>query len=140
MMIADSLRWQFDCAGVAWQALEDLFSAAALGGRKGGKIKRAFENSSVVCFGYDGTRLIAAARALTDHEYHATIYDVVVHPDLQRRGVGRRVLREILARLPVWRILLVADGEVRGFYEDAGFHSHGDMMALVDGTKLYDST
>ena len=107
MLIADMLRLQFDCMGTDWGGLEELFAAAALGGRKGDKIRRAFENSSVVCFGYHGTRLVAAARALTDHEYHATIYDVVVHPDLQRHGIGRRILREVLVRLPVWRILLM---------------------------------
>jgi len=29
---------------------------------------------------------VAAGRALTDGEYHATIYDVVVDPEYQRRG------------------------------------------------------
>ena len=93
MTAADTLQLKLDCAGVDWRALEELFAVAALAGRKGHKIRRAFENSPVVCFGYDGTRLVAAARALTDHEYHATIYDVVVHPNYQMRGVGRQVLR-----------------------------------------------
>ena len=138
MSLADSLRYQHDCLGVEWSELRQLFSVADLGGREGAKIQRAFERSSEVCFAFDGARLIAAARALSDYEYHATVYDVVVHPDLQRRGVGREILRRLLSRMPVWRTLLIADRDVGGFYESLGFRAYGDAMARIDPGRLRD--
>jgi GNAT superfamily N-acetyltransferase len=67
-------------------------------------------------------------------------YDVVVDPEHQRRGVGSRVMSELLARLPVWRVLLVADREVQPFYRRLGFDSYDDVMARLDRTILFDPT
>ena len=132
------IRFQHDNQGVDWQDLVCLFKLANLGGREGDKIKRAFENSTVVCFATDGSRLVGAARALSDREYHATVYDVAVHPDYQRRGFGTKLMSELLATLPVWRVLLVADGDARQFYQRLGFEPFGDVLARFDRTKLFD--
>jgi hypothetical protein len=43
-----------------------------------------------------------------------------------------------MATLPVWRVLLVADGEVTRFYQRLGFETFGDVMARFDATKLFD--
>ena len=132
------IRFQHDSQGVDWQDLVRLFKLANLGGREGDKIKRAFENSTVVCFAMDGSRLVGAARALSDLEYHATVYDVAIHPDYQRRGVGTKLMSELLTTLPVWRVLLVADGDARRFYQRLGFEPFGDVLARFDRTKLFD--
>ena len=132
------MRFQSDSRGVDWQELIQLFKLADLGGREGDKVRRSFANSTVVCFAFDGPRLVGAARALSDLEYHATIYDVAVHPDYQRRGIGTRLMNELLQQLPVWRVLLVAEDEVRAFYQRLGFEPFGDAMARLDRTRLYD--
>lgn len=132
------MRFQWDTQEVNWLELEWLFKLANLGGRDGDKIRRAFENSTVVCFAFDRSHLIAAARALSDLEYHATIYDVVVHPNYQTRGIGTRLMQELLQQLPVWRVLLVADGEAAPFYERLGFTPFDHVMARLDRTKLHD--
>ena len=136
---AHAVILQRDCDGIDWSAVVDLFKLTNLGGREGDKIRRAFEKSDVVCFARHGTRLVGAARALSDFEYHATIYDVVVHPEYQSRSVGSRIMNELLSSLPVWRILLVAGANVRPFYERLGFESFGDVLARIDRTKLYDA-
>ncbi len=132
------VRYQFSTEDVNWQEVEALFKAADLGGRVGDKLRRAFEHSSVVCFAYDGARLIGASRALTDWEYHALIYDVAVHPDYQRRGIGHRMMSELLGRMPVWRTMLVAADDVKDFYRQLGFEEYKDVMARLDWNKLYD--
>ena len=131
-----SIQFRFDTVGVDWPALERLFKDAGLDGREGDKIRRAFENSTTVCFVWDDNRLIGCARALGDFEYHATIYDVAIHPEYQRRGIGSQLMREMLSRLPVWRVLLVADGDAARFYGRLGFKPYGDVLALLDRTKL----
>ena len=138
MRYPETVRLQCNSVGIDWEELLQLFKIANLGGREGDKVRRAFENSTVVCFAMDGARLVGAARALSDHEYHATIYDVVVHPEYQRRGLGSRLMSEMLALLPVWRVLLVADGDAKRFYQRLGFAPFGDVLALLDRAKLYD--
>jgi ribosomal protein S18 acetylase RimI-like enzyme len=134
----NAVTLQRNYEGVDWSALVDLFKLTNLGGREGDKIRRAFEKSDIVCFAKDAGRLVGAGRALSDFEYHATIYDVVVHPDYQRRAVGSRMMKELLSSLPVWRILLVADANVRPFYERLGFEPFEGVLARFDRMRLYD--
>lgn len=133
-----TVRFQLDIAGVDSQELISLFRLAKLGGREGEKVQRAFQNSTAVCFAFDGPRLVGAARALSDREYHATIYDVAVHPAYQRRGIGTRLVNELISMLPVWRVLLVADGEVTEFYRRLGFEPFGNVMGRLDNAKLFE--
>jgi ribosomal protein S18 acetylase RimI-like enzyme len=135
-----TVRFQCDTSSVDWQELVSLFALAKLGGREGDKVRRAFENSTVVCFAFEEARLVGAARALSDREYHAAIYDVAVHPECQRRGIGTRLMSELMVMLPVWRVLLVADGDAKEFYRRLGFEPFGDVMARFDHAKLFDAS
>jgi hypothetical protein len=47
-------------------------------------------------------------------------------------------MNELLVTLPVWRVLLVADGEARRGYQRLGFEPFGDVMARFDRTMLFD--
>ena len=132
------LTLQFDCSGIAWAELEALFKAAGLGGRAGDKLRRAFENSQLVCFAWDGARLIGASRALTDWEYHAAIYDAAVLPEYQGYGLGRRIMQALIDRLPVWRYMLVTEDKNVGFYQKLGFEEIRIVMARFAWDRLYD--
>jgi len=135
-----SVTIQEDHSGVNWQELENLFTLTELGGRKGDKLRRAFLNSQAVCYAFDGNRLVGCARAITDGEYHAVIYDVAVHPEYQRQGLGKRVMRSLINRLPIWRVMLVADSDVQPFYEHFGFAPYPDVMAQLNWDRLFDAT
>lgn len=135
-----NVTFRFETDSVRWNEIEELFRATELGGRARDKIRRAFENSSLVCFVFDGTRLIGTSRALTDWEYHATVYDVAVHPDYQRQGIGGRMMQALLEKLPVWRVLLVSDdADAQRFYQRLGFDVYQDVMARLDWGRLYDN-
>ena len=134
----DEICYRQDCAGVTAADLEDLFRAAKLGGRTGDKVRRAFANSSHVCIAFAGERLVGASRAITDGEYHAFIYDVAVRPEFQRGGIGRRMLEMLLSCLTVWRVMLVAEGDVKEFYRHHGFELYPDVMARCDRSRLFD--
>ena len=74
----------------------------------------------------------------TDGEYHALIYDVAVRPEFQRGGVGRRMLERLLGCLNVWRVMLVADRDMQGFYRQHGFEPYPDVMVRYDRSRLFD--
>jgi len=132
------IDYMVDCAGVTATALEDLFRAAGLGGRAGDKILRAFKNSSIVRVAMANDRLIGTCRAITDGEYHAFVYDVAVHPEYQGHGVGKELMSRLLSELKVWRVMLVADQQVQGFYMQFGFGLYDDVMAKCDRQWLFD--
>lgn len=88
---------------------------------------------------FAGERLIGCARAITDGEYHAVIYDVAVRPEYHGRGIGRRLMEGLLGRVPVWRVLLVADAGVQPFYRSFGFEPYCEVMARLDRTRLFDT-
>jgi GNAT superfamily N-acetyltransferase len=134
----DSVDYRHTGEGVTVEALQELFHAAKLGGRVGGKILRAFQNSPVVCFAFAGDRLVGACRAISDDEYHAFVYDVAVHPDYQGNGVGKELMRRLLSQINVWRVMLVADAEVQCFYSHFGFAPYADVMAVCNPQRLFD--
>jgi ribosomal protein S18 acetylase RimI-like enzyme len=72
---------------------------------------------------WDGGRLIGFARVLTDGIYRATLWDVVVHPDYQRRGVGEELMNRILAHPVLSKVekFWLNTRDKFGFYEKFGF-------------------
>lgn len=70
-----------------------------------------------------GRRLIGFARVLTDGIYRATLWDVVVHPDYQGRGVGEELMHRILAHPVLSKIekFWLNTRNKFSFYEKFGF-------------------
>ena len=44
--------------------------------------------------------------------------------------------QELISMLSVWRVLLVADGDVTEFYRRLGFEPFGNVMGRFDDTRL----
>jgi ribosomal protein S18 acetylase RimI-like enzyme len=65
--------------------------------------------------------IASSARAISDGEYYAGIYDVVVLPEYQSQGVGKQLMTALLEKLPVGNIILLAVQGKEGFYEKLGF-------------------
>lgn len=84
---------------------------------------------------------IGMARVVGDGGYVFFICDVIVHPDFQSRGIGRRIIENVLG----WLENQVEDGETimvnlmsamnkEAFYKKLGFHqrpfgNHGSGMS-----------
>lgn len=85
----------------------------------------AVANSSIVVTARDEDgALIGLARGLSDDASVFYLQDVLVHPDHQRRGIGRRLLTVCLERYGHVRqkVLLTDDDEAqRRFYESLGY-------------------
>lgn len=55
-------------------------------------LSKAVAGSQFVVTAYDGVKLVGFGRVLTDGVLHAMLYDMIVHPDYQGRGIGTRIL------------------------------------------------
>ena len=82
---------------------------------------RAFQASSLVLTLWEGDRLVALARVLTDGEQTSYLCDLAVEPDEQGAGVGKRMVDEILARCEGTELILRDSDLSTGFYERLGF-------------------
>ena len=110
--------------------LEELCDAVGWSRRPLRKVKKAIEHSFLVATMWQvrGTkkRLIGFARATSDHAFNATIWDVVVHPDFQGKGLGKALMKYILKKLrseEISNVTLFADPQVVDFYRTLGFMS-----------------
>ncbi|BAC09234.1 MULTISPECIES: GNAT family N-acetyltransferase [Thermosynechococcus] len=108
--------------------LEELCDAVGWSRRPIRKVKKAIQHSFLVISMWEQRgayrRLIGFSRATSDHAFNATIWDVVVHPEFQGRGLGKELMRQIIKELrseDISNITLFADPHVVDFYRQLGF-------------------
>lgn len=108
--------------------LEQLCNAVGWVKRPFRKVKTAIENSfliiSLLHHDVHEDRLIGFARATSDQAFNATIWDVVIHPEFQGKGLGKLLMSQIIKRLrsyDITNITLFADPQVLLFYKSLGF-------------------
>lgn len=116
--------------GVDWDLLADIYARAPLAMRTAAEVKRAFANSYICCFAWVDGQLVGAARATSDGVFYATVLDVAVDPGFQGAGIGRKMMRELLRRLPVQKVYLTTVPGKEGFYEKLGFLHQTNAMGL----------
>lgn len=108
--------------------LEDLCDAVGWSRRPIHKVKKALQHSFVVVAMWrqrgSYRRLIGFARATSDHTFNATVWDVVVHPEYQNKGLGKALMQRVIKDLraqDISNITLFADRGVVDFYKRLGF-------------------
>ncbi|MEM9451226.1 MAG: GNAT family N-acetyltransferase [Cyanobacteria bacterium P01_E01_bin.6] len=110
--------------------LEELCDAVGWSRRPLRKVKKAIQHSFLVVSMWEQKgsrrRLVGFSRATSDHAFNATIWDVVVHPDYQGKGLGKALMRHVIKKLrneDISNITLFADPHVVEFYQNLGFMS-----------------
>ena len=121
---------------ISWQELADVIEAAPLGKRDPSKLETAFRNSEMRCFACHNGRLIGAGRGISDGALRAAIYDVVVLPEYQGRGIGSMIMKYLIERANAEIIILFANPGKEPFYGRIGFRKMKTAMALVDNPEL----
>jgi N-acetylglutamate synthase-like GNAT family acetyltransferase len=122
--------------GVDLDQLQELFNLAAFWAidRQRQDLRVAICNSNPVISAWDGDRMIGFARGNSDGVYRATIWDVVVHPDYQGAGLGRKLVETILADpmvAHVEKVYLMTTNQQR-FYEKIGFQSNSSTTMVLN--------
>jgi GNAT superfamily N-acetyltransferase len=104
-------------------------------GRSKDGIARMLANTDYYFTGWDGPRLVAFARVLTDGIYRATLWDVVVDAAYQGRGVGEGLMGVILAHPVLSRVekFWLNTRDKQTFYERFGFVSSSQGMVRERG-------
>lgn len=120
--------------------LQNLFNLAAFWakGRSIRDLRKAIDNSKPVISVWNGEQLIGFARATSDGVYRATIWDVVIHPEYQGKGLGIKLVETVLAHpvMQVERVYLMTTNQ-QNFYKKIGFQANSTTtMVLYNQSDL----
>jgi GNAT superfamily N-acetyltransferase len=125
-----SYRLQYDCSDISWEEVAGTLRSVGMASYDPALHKKAFENSALVVFVFDGRQMIGFGRALSDHAYQAVLYDIAVITEYQGKGVGKLIFEGISSRLKRCNIMLYASPGREGFYERFGMRKMITAMAL----------
>ena len=131
-----NIRLSGDVDRISWKELAQVIELAPLGKRDIGKLETAFRNSEVRCFAYHDGKLVGAGRAISDGALRAAIYDMVVLPEYQGRGIGTMIMNYLLERANAELIMLFANPGKEPFYDRFGFRKMKTAMAVMAHPEL----
>ena len=97
------------------------------------KFNVPFINSTFVISAWENERLVGVVRVLSDKFIRSIIYDLVVDPEYQNKGIGTELVKRCIAHYPKSEWLLGTTKNIAGFYERIGFQK-GDPNS--DGVYL----
>jgi len=122
--------------------LQDLLNTTAFWARNRTleDLRIAIAHSNPVVSAWKGQRMIGFARANSDCVFRATIWDVIVHPNYQGLGLGKKLVSQILAHpyvTCVERVYLMTTHQ-QHFYESVGFRTN-QTTTMVALNPQYDS-
>lgn len=130
---AEGLQWSAGTEGMDWAELEALYRAAPLGNKSAAHLRTVFDNSRFKWFAREAGRLVAAGRALADGADCAYLCDIAVLPSHQGSGVGREVVKRLLADARGHKkILLYSVPGKESFYRRLGFLPLQTAMAIFE--------
>ncbi|MBE9062194.1 GNAT family N-acetyltransferase [cf. Phormidesmis sp. LEGE 11477] len=120
----------------------DLFGRAAFWAktRRPAEMAVAIAHSHPVVTAWDDKHLIGFSRATSDGVFRATIWDVVIHPDYQGAGLGRRLVETLIAHPhmnKVERTYLMTTHQQR-FYERIGFEKNTTTTMVLHSQPIPD--
>lgn len=103
--------------------VENLRTAIGWDSNKG-KYKEAFKNTYAQFSIKKDSELIAYGRIVSDRIIYAFIVDLMIHPNYQRKGLGKKFIEHIVNELKkdkIKYIQLTFDSELETFYKNCGF-------------------
>jgi ribosomal protein S18 acetylase RimI-like enzyme len=92
------------------------------------RVHAAVHGSRWIVSAWAGPQLVGFCRAFSDGAFTAYVAWVVVHPNHQRRGIGRELIRRLMEGRERVAFVLHARGEVQPFYWKLGYADAPDML------------
>ncbi|MBW4580822.1 MAG: GNAT family N-acetyltransferase [Tildeniella nuda ZEHNDER 1965/U140] len=120
--------------------LQALFQVAAFwaADRSAEDMALAIANSDPVITAWDDDYLIGFARATSDGVYRATIWDVVIHPEYQGAGLGRKLVQTVLSHPKMSRVerIYLMTTHQQSFYKRIGFECNTSTTMVLQNQPI----
>jgi GNAT superfamily N-acetyltransferase len=114
------IRYQHDLTGVGADDLTGFFEGWPTHPSAGDHL-RLLRGSALIALAIDGNRVVGFATAITDGVLAASIPLLEVLPVYRGAGIGRELVRRLLAQLDdLYMVDLSCDDELAPFYEGLG--------------------
>ena len=122
--------------GVDWhQVKADLAADDFDNGRSPEALRASFAQSQHVAIARDGKHVVGTARLLSDGVCNAYLLDVWTLSSHRRQGIGSRLVRHLMDRVPGQHIGLQTD-EAESFYASLGFGYQPEFRSVIAGGWL----
>lgn len=134
------IQFTLGCDQLDFHQLKELFKKAAFWARERTleELQIAVSNSDPVVSVWDESQLIGFARATSDGIYRACIWDVVIHPDYQGSGLGRKLVQTVLSHPKMCRVerVYLMTTYKQSFYERIGFQRNASTTMVLENQPL----
>ncbi len=95
------------------------------------KFNIPFINSTLVISAWDNERLVGTVRVLSDKFIRSVIYDLVIDPEYQNRGIGKELIKRCIEHFPNTEWLVQTEKHISGYYEKVGFKIYSDVVLTI---------
>jgi GNAT superfamily N-acetyltransferase len=92
--------------------------------------RQEFAGSDLTCLVYVDGKCVGGAHAVTDGARDGGIFGLVAHGDYRGRGLGTRIMQELLKDLRNVSVILNASEKSEGIFRKLGFRTLRRGMAL----------
>lgn len=117
------------------EQLEKLFVSAGWSDSKNTHdnswFKIPFTNSTLVISAWENACLIGVVRVLSDTFTRSVIYDLVVLPEYQNKGIGTELIKRCIEYFPNSEWLVQTENHIAGYYEKIGFKIYNDIVLTI---------
>ncbi len=101
------------------------------------ELLESFKRRNIVISAWNNKNLVGIGTSLSDGFLYSVIFDVVVDPDYQKRGIGKTIIELIMKENPSKSYLLTSTFGNEDFYKKLGFKKHKTAFAKLPTSSQY---
>lgn len=90
-----------------------------------------FINSTLVISAWENNRLVGAVRVLSDKIIRSIIYDLVIDPEFQNKGIGQELVKRCIEHFPNSEWAVQTTEEISCYYQKIGFKIYKDVFLSI---------
>ncbi len=126
-----SLEIKSDLELIDWEQLAQVYRRAFEGIQTAELMQTVFRNSYATRIALLNGQVVGGVYAFSDGILDATIHGLAVHPDFQKRGIGRALMESLMEEFGSnIAVLLTAELQHQVIYRKFGFRPLKTAMAL----------
>ncbi|MCL2620065.1 MAG: GNAT family N-acetyltransferase [Defluviitaleaceae bacterium] len=92
---------------------------------------KPFINSTLVISAWEGEDLVGVVRVLSDKIFRSIIYDLIVLPQYQDKGIGKELVKRCIEHYPNSEWLVQTTSKIASYYEKLGFKTNDDTFLTI---------
>jgi len=92
---------------------------------------KPFVNSTLVISAWENECLIGVVRVLSDKMFRSVIYDLLVLPEYQNKGIGKELVKRCIDHYPDSEWLVSTSEKISSYYEKIGFKIDNSVFLII---------